>query len=244
MSAGFGDADIDRMPDTIDAVVIGASAGGVEALSVLLPALPANLRATVFIVQHLPRERESLLCSIFATKCVRPVREAQDKEPIEPGSVYFAPPNYHLLIDDDAGGIFPAACLAISPAAASADIAANNPFASAGTLHLALSVDDLVNYSRPAIDVLFESAADIYGARLMGIILTGANGDGAAGLAAVQRAGGIALVQEPESAYMSLMPESALKQTPDALVRPLAQIANLLQKLGSSQALETTHVKI
>ncbi len=82
-----------------DAVVIGASAGGGEALSILLPALPRGLQACVFIVVHLPRDRPSMLPGIFASKCVLPVREAQDKESVEPGTVYFAPSNYHLLLD-------------------------------------------------------------------------------------------------------------------------------------------------
>ena len=86
--------------DRIDAVVIGTSAGGVEALSVVLPALPAGLRAPVFAVLHLPRERPSLLVDIFGPKCAVPVREAVDKEPIAAGTVYFAPPDYHLLIDE------------------------------------------------------------------------------------------------------------------------------------------------
>ena len=86
--------------DRIEAVVIGTSAGGVEALLALLPALPAGVRAPVFVVLHLPRERPSLLVDIFAPKCAVPVREAVDKEPISGGTVYFAPPDYHLLIDD------------------------------------------------------------------------------------------------------------------------------------------------
>jgi two-component system chemotaxis response regulator CheB len=83
----------------IDAIVLGASAGGVEALTVLLPCLSAELRAAVFIVVHLPRERPSLLTELFVSKCALHVREAEDKMPVEPGTVYFAPPNYHLLLD-------------------------------------------------------------------------------------------------------------------------------------------------
>src|SRR6266702_6060781 len=83
----------------IDCVVIGASAGGVEALGVLLPALPATFRPSLCIVLHLPRERPSLLAEIFAGRCARPIREANDKEPLEPGTVYFAPPDYHVLVE-------------------------------------------------------------------------------------------------------------------------------------------------
>jgi two-component system chemotaxis response regulator CheB len=88
-----------RLRNHIDAVVIGASAGGVEALSILLPALPSRTPMALMIVVHLPRDRPSLLVDIFSRKCAIKVREAQDKEPIEGGTVYFAPSNYHLLVD-------------------------------------------------------------------------------------------------------------------------------------------------
>jgi two-component system chemotaxis response regulator CheB len=184
----------------VDAIVIGTSAGGVEALSAILPALPVGLRAAVFIVLHLPRERPSLLVDIFAPKCALPVREAEDKEPVEFGTVYFAPPDYHLLLDEGP--------------------------------RMALSADEPVNYSRPSIDVLFESAADLYGDRLLGIILTGANQDGASGLEAVRRAGGMTIVQEPSSAQAPLMTESALKRGPVDWVLPLARIADHLRALN------------
>jgi two-component system, chemotaxis family, protein-glutamate methylesterase/glutaminase len=184
----------------VDAIAIGTSAGGVEALSLLLPALPQGLRAPVFIVVHMPRERPSLLASIFQPKCLLPVREAQDKEPVEPGTVYLAPPDYHLLLDQGP--------------------------------RLALSTDEPVNYCRPAIDVLFESAADLYRERLLGMILTGGNQDGAAGLAAVQRSGGVTVVQEPQGAQVALMPASALQRVVPDHVLPLAGIADLLRQLG------------
>jgi two-component system chemotaxis response regulator CheB len=188
------------LPGRIDAIVIGTSAGGVEALSMLLPALPASLRAAVLIVLHLPRERPSLLVEIFQPKCAVAVREAHDKDPVEPGTVYFAPPDYHLLVDDGP--------------------------------QLALSTDEVVHFSRPSIDVLFESAADWYQHRLLGIILTGANEDGAAGLAAVHRAGGITIVQQPATAHASLMVESALQRTPVDMVLTLDEIAGLFRTLA------------
>jgi two-component system, chemotaxis family, protein-glutamate methylesterase/glutaminase len=185
----------------IDGIVIGASAGGVQALSELLPALPADSRAAVFVVLHLPRDKPSLLVEVFSRKCALEVREAQDKEPVVPGTVYFAPPNYHLLVD-------------------------TGP-------QLALSADDLVHHSRPSIDVLFESAADIYRERLLGIILTGANEDGAEGLAAVHDAGGITVVQEPQTAQSSLMILSALELRSPDLVLPLGGIAELMRAMGA-----------
>lgn len=183
----------------VDAVVIGASAGGVEALSLLLPEIPQGYSGAVFVVLHLPRERPSLLVDVFSHKCALPVREAEDKEPVLPGTVYFAPSNYHLLVDD-------------------------------GPM-LALSTDAPVNFSRPSIDVLFESAAEVYGTRLLGMILTGASEDGAAGLAAVARAGGTTCVQSPENAYASLMVEAALRRVRPEYVLPLPELAALLRTI-------------
>jgi len=188
------------LTDRIDAVVIGASAGGIQALSVLLPSLASGLHVPVFVVLHLPRDKPSLLAQIFSPKCAVPVREAQDKETVASGTVYFAPSNYHLLLDQGP--------------------------------QMALSADDPVHHSRPSIDVLFESAADIYQDRLMGIILTGANDDGASGLAAVHDAGGIAIVQEPASAAAPQMVLSALRLRPAAKVLTLDGIADLLRTLS------------
>ena len=179
----------------IDAVVIGASAGGLEVLSVLLPVLPATCRASFLIVVHIPRERPSLLTELFATRCALPVKEADDKEPVQPGTVYFAPPDYHLLVDQ-------------GPT-------------------LALSSDAPVYFSRPSIDVLFESAADVYGERLMGLILSGANEDGAEGLAAIGRAGGRTLVQEPRGAVASMSPQAALSRAAVDFVMSVAQLREL-----------------
>ena len=127
------------LADGIDALVIGASAGGVDALCQLLPALPPNARAAVCIVLHLPRERPSLLVEVFGPHCRCPVLEACDKQVVEPGKVYIAPPDYHLLID-------------------------TGP-------KIALSFDEPLHFSRPSIDVLFESAADVFRERLAGMLL-------------------------------------------------------------------------
>jgi two-component system, chemotaxis family, protein-glutamate methylesterase/glutaminase len=185
----------------IDAVAIGASAGGIEVLSVLLSSLPASCRASFLVVMHIPRERPSLLPDVFGAKCALPVREAEDKEPVQPGTVYFAPPDYHLLVDR-------------GPA-------------------FALSSDAPVHFSRPSIDVLFDSAADIYGERLLGLILTGANQDGAEGLAAIGRAGGRTVVQEPGSAAVPFLPEAALQAGPVDFVLSLAQLQELFATWGT-----------
>jgi two-component system chemotaxis response regulator CheB len=165
-----------------------------------LPSLTPDCGIPVFVVVHLPRERPSRLAEIFARRCALTVAEAEDKLPVEPGTVYFAPPDYHLLVD-------------------------TGP-------QLALSADPPVNFSRPSIDVLFESAADAYGPGLLGIILTGASHDGAKGLQAVYEHGGQAWVQEPATAQASLMVEAALRQVPVHRVLGLPQMASLLATMA------------
>ena len=182
-----------------EAVVIGASAGALEALSVILPALPTDFRLPIMVVVHIPPDKRSVLAELFAAKCSLKVVEAEDKLPLEAGTVYFAPPDYHLLVETDKS--------------------------------LALSSDEAVLFSRPSIDVLFETAADAYGPGLIGIVLTGANEDGAAGLKAVDKAGGIAIVQDPETAFQDAMPQAAINAVPTALFLTLASIATYLQKV-------------
>ena len=157
-----------------DAIVVGASAGAIQALSRILPALPAGYPIPVLVVVHIPADRSDLLAPLFQAKCRVVVKEAEDKEPILPGSVYFGPSDYHLLVETDRT--------------------------------ISLSADEPVLYSRPSIDVLFESAADAYGAGLVGVILTGANEDGAAGLLAIAAAGGVALAEDPADAFAPAMP--------------------------------------
>ena len=144
---------------------------------------------------------------IFEPKCALPVREAEDKEPVEAGTLYVAPPDYHLLVD-------------------------------AGP-RLSLSADDPVHYSRPSIDVLFESAADLYRSRLLGILLSGANEDGAAGADAIRRAGGLTIVQNPDTALSSQMPQSALRLFEPTYVLGLDAIAGLLGTLDATAAADT-----
>jgi two-component system, chemotaxis family, protein-glutamate methylesterase/glutaminase len=184
----------------IEAVVIGASAGGFEALLGILPGLPAGYKLPVAIVLHLPDTHDSRLAELFGYKLAVPAREARDKEALEPGVVYFAPPAYHLSIERDAT--------------------------------FSLSCEDRVSYARPAIDVLMSSAADAYGPRLCGVLLTGANYDGAAGLHDVQRAGGLAVVQDPDTAEVRTMPDAALRRMRPDLILSLAEIRSLLRQLG------------
>jgi len=183
------------------AVVIGASAGAVQALLTVLPALPADYPLPVLVVVHVPPDRSNVLAPFFQARCRIAVKEAEDKEPAAGGVVYFAPSDYHLLVERE------------------------------GTL--ALSTDEAVNYSRPSIDVLFESAADAYGASLTGVILTGANEDGAKGLEAVMNAGGEVIVEDPADAYAATMPDAALGACARAKVMTLQAIASHLVGLGT-----------
>lgn len=191
------------MSTTPAAILIGASVGGVEALLQLLPALPSGLPAAVLVVLHLRPDRASMLARIFEPACRLPAKEAEDKEPVRPGTIYFAPPDYHLLVD-------------------------------AGP-HLVLSADDPVQHSRPSIDALFETAADVYGARALGIVLTGNSEDGAAGLAALARRGAATIVQDPADARGSVMPAAALERVPGAEVLSLHAIADRLRALPSDE---------
>lgn len=178
------------------AVVIGASAGAIQALSEILPALPADFPLPILVVIHVPADRQDILAPLFRKKCRIAVQEAEDKELAEPGTVYFAPSDYHLLLETD------------------------------GTL--SLSSEEPVMHSRPSIDVLFESAADALGEALIGIVMTGANGDGAAGLKAIADAGGTAIVEDPAQAYADAMPLAALKLCPQARVMTREAIARFL----------------
>jgi two-component system chemotaxis response regulator CheB len=188
------------MSREIDLVVIGGSAGAIDALGRILSGLTRDFAASVAIVIHLPAEGPNVLHEIFASPGSPTMKLAEDKEPISPGTIYFAPPDYHLLVE--AGKTF------------------------------ALSQDDRVHYSRPAVDVLFESAAEAYGDRLMGVILSGANADGASGLRAVADAGGMTVVQALESAEMIAMPAAALQAVPGSIEVNLAALADLLKTHG------------
>jgi two-component system chemotaxis response regulator CheB len=183
----------------IEAIVLGGSAGALNALASILPALPPGFSIPMALVLHVARGRPSYLSELLGAKCALPVKGAADKEPISPATIYLAPPNYHLLIGK------------------------NRCFS--------LSIGDPVNYSCPAIDVLFESAADTYGSALAGILLSGANEDGARGLAYIKKAGGTTLVQSPENAFSRRMPEAGLRLAHPDYVLPFTEIAAFLARL-------------
>lgn len=185
----------------VDAVVIGASAGGVDALLKLLSGLPDRYRLPIVVIVHLPETRDSLLADIFSKRLAINVHEAADKEAVTPGTLYFAGAGYHLSIEKDKT--------------------------------FSLSCEAPVNYSRPSIDLLMESAADVYGNRLAGILLTGANFDGAEGLARIGERGGLTVVQDPAEAQVATMPEAAIALLQPSLVLPLDGIRRLLLQLDT-----------
>ena len=160
------------------AIVIGGSAGGVEALTVILSALPKEFALPVLTVQHLHWSDDGSLTRHVARATQLQVIEPCDKAPIECGCVYTAPANYHMLVERQ------------------------------GTI--SLSVDERVNWSRPSIDVLFESAAHAWGKSLIAVILSGANADGAKGIRAVKEAGGLTIAQDPGTAKTPVMPQAAI----------------------------------
>ena len=183
----------------VEAIVVGASAGGVEALLTLLGSLRAGFGLPIIIVLHLPEERRSQLVEVFARRLALPVAEATDKQDIMPGTVYFATPGYHLSVEQDRS--------------------------------LSLSLEDRLHHSRPSIDFLFESAADAYGPALAAVLLTGANHDGARGLAQVKRQGGLTVVQDPDDAQVDTMPRAALKTHQPDYILPIHGIGRLLVEL-------------
>lgn len=183
-----------------EAIVVGVSAGGLGALAEILPIFDNDMTLPVMIVQHQSHDSDDFLVRYFDHLCRHSVREVEDKMPVESGTIYFAPANYHLLVEPDKT--------------------------------LSLSTEARVNYSRPSIDVLFESAADTYTDRLVGIILTGANPDGTNGAARIKELGGLIIVQDPETAEAEAMPMSVIKHVPVDHILPLNRIGNFVNSLN------------
>lgn len=180
-----------------DLIAIGASAGGLLALTEVLRPLPPDFPAIV-VVQHLDPMHKSHLASLLARKATRQVQEAQHGEPILSGVVYIAPPDEHLLVGP-------------------------------GKIQLAHS--QLVHFSRPSIDLLFESVAGMYGSRSIGVVLSGSNRDGAVGIRAIKEAGGTTLVQDPATAAFRIMPQAAIATGCVDFVAPIAELGVILREV-------------
>lgn len=161
-----------------EAVVCGGSAGGYEALCTLLRELPSNYSLPILVVLHLGKGVGDYTPLSLDKLCQLKVKEGEDKEKILPGTVYVAPSDYHMLVEDDHT--------------------------------ISLSVDEKVCFSRPSIDVLFESSADAYSDKLIGIVLSGANNDGSNGIRKIKQSGGRTIVQDPATARFDFMPNSAI----------------------------------
>lgn len=181
---------------SVDALLIGGSAGALNVLRTILYGLPGTLDLPVVVVLHLSSRPPDGLPELLALDCALPVKQAEDKEALLPGTVYIAPPGYHLLIESHRA--------------------------------FALSIDAPVHFSRPSIDVLFESARDTYGAAMAAVLLSGASIDGAAAMQEIHAAGAITIVQTPASAEASTMPLAALdlfeptfSGSPDEIARTL-----------------------
>jgi two-component system chemotaxis response regulator CheB len=184
-------------------VAIGASWGGLDTLRPILQHLPAGLSAAVVVAQHrAPESHRTAFRDLLGAVTPLTVVEADDKDELRDGTVYIAPPDYHLLIEENT---------------------------------IALSTDGPVQFARPSIDVLFETAAEAYRTRCIGVVLTGANDDGARGLARVVELGGTAIVQDPATATRTEMPLAALAAVPDARVEAPEEIAAAILELCDTE---------
>lgn len=182
-------------------VIIGGSAGSLNALMQILPDLKPLNGFAIVIVLHRKSTDDQTLEELIALKATIPVKLVEDKVPIEPGFIYIAPSNYHLLFER------------------------NNA--------LSLDISEKINYSRPSIDVSFESAAEIYGDALVGILLSGSNTDGTVGLKAIKAAGGTVIVQNPTVAEMPFMPHNAILNTDPDLVLDNQEIFACISAINS-----------
>lgn len=169
-----------------------------NALTQLFKAIPADYEIPILVVQHRLKSKDNYFITYYDEFTRINVMEAEEKCAIAAGNIYFAPADYHLLVEEDKT--------------------------------VSLTVDERVNFSRPSIDVLFESASEVYAAGLIGILLTGANNDGAAGLRTIQKNGGLAIVQNPQEAEFPAMPQSALDIMEADFAGTLEEIASYVFK--------------
>ena len=181
-----------------DLVVVGTSWGGLAALRTFVTGLPETFKMGIALVQHRHKDSDHLLRTLVQERTQLKVHEIEDKMPLEGGSVYIAPPDYHTLVEPG---------------------------------HFSLSTEGPVRYSRPSIDVTFLTAADSYGRRTVGVVLTGANADGSEGLRRISDRGGLAIIQDPATAESALMPASAVKSVPRARIMTLEEMAKFIVAL-------------
>ena len=188
---------------THDIVVIGASAGGLDAITNVVRSLPSNLAASVFIVIHTSPEGPGLLPDILGRLGTIPVTAARDNERIVRGHIYVPPADFHLLVADG---------------------------------RVRLSHGPREHRFRPAVDPLFRSAAEHYGARVIGVVLSGSMADGTHGLMLIKSRGGVAIVQDPDEALFPAMPRSAIERVNVDHVLPSEQIGAVITELTMVRA--------
>jgi len=186
-----------------EAIVIGVSSGGLNAMKILFSLLPAGFSTPIIIVQHIGTQSGNIWIKLLSDKSNVEIKEADEKEIIEKGKAYIAPPNYHLLIEK------------------------NKTFS--------LTVAERVNFARPSIDVLFETAAEAYRDKLIGVILTGSNNDGSKGIKRIKEYGGLTIVQEPKTAESPYMPASAIETIQPDYILPVEDIVKLLIELDKNK---------
>ncbi|HEX8733770.1 MAG TPA: chemotaxis protein CheB [Pyrinomonadaceae bacterium] len=194
---------------TRNIIVIGASAGGFDALKKLVKDLPPDLRASIFVVWHMSPDVTGVLPQVLNRAGPLPAKNAEDSEKIEPSRIYVAPPDRHLIIEDS---------------------------------HVRVTRGPKENRFRPAVDPLFRSAAYSHGARVIGVILSGALDDGTSGLWTIKHYGGLAVVQDPQDAEIPSMPQNALREVEVDHVVPVARMADLLVRLSQEEPAETSEV--
>ena len=185
--------------NSYEVLLIGGSAGSLDVLLQLLPVLREDLGLAVIIILH-RKSGESLLTQILSEKSSWPVKEAEEKDPVEHGNIYLAPPDYHLLLETDKT--------------------------------FSLDVSEKIHYSRPSIDISFETAAAAFGASAVAVLLSGANADGAAGLKEIKLAGGLTIVQDPTEATVPYMPQQAIDTMEVDYIASTREMADIINRLN------------
>lgn len=184
---------------TCELIVIGGSAGSFGVLMELLPGLNEGFNIPIVLVLHRKKTPESMLSDLLSSKTSLIVKEADEKEEIRPGTIYLAPADYHLLIEQDRT--------------------------------FSLDFSEKINFSRPSIDITFRSAADVFGSKLMAILLSGSNNDGTAGMKVVKEKGGLTVVQDPQTSEISYMPQQALNEARPDYVIDNQELADFIKKI-------------
>ncbi|HEY8914846.1 MAG TPA: chemotaxis protein CheB [Chitinophaga sp.] len=180
-------------------VVIGGSAGSLDSILKIVAAVQESVDVAFVVVVHRGKSGDSILTDLLSSQTTLVVKEVEDKELILPGTIYIAPPDYHLLLENE--------------------------------YTFSLDASEKVHYSRPSIDVTFESAALVYGPALVGVLLSGANADGAVGLKNIADAGGFTIAQQPATAEVGYMPQQAINMTKVSVILEGEDIGVFLRTL-------------